>query len=42
VGSGRALPHLEDGALDLVACTDAHDIAHIVMPFAAVPRGQWF
>jgi hypothetical protein len=22
---GRALLHLDDGALDLVACTDAHD-----------------
>src|ERR1700677_4211280 len=28
--SGRALLHFDDGALDLIACTDAHDRSFIV------------
>src|ERR1700690_1012503 len=34
---GRAFLHLEDGALDLVACTDAHDRSHIAAPRAVMP-----
>src|SRR5260370_37550314 len=35
---GRALLDFNDGAFDLVACTDAHGGSHNVRPCAAVPR----
>src|ERR1700688_3775539 len=35
---GRALLDFEDGALDLVTCTDAHDGSHKVRRCAAMPR----
>src|SRR5438270_3237925 len=37
MGSGRAFLHLDDGALDLIACTDAHDASHTVVPRAVAP-----
>src|SRR5216684_351628 len=42
MGGGRALLHVDDGALDLVACTDAHDVSHIVVPCAVAPRRRNF
>jgi hypothetical protein len=36
---GRTLLHFDDGALDLVACTDAHDESFIVyVPFKTTVR----
>src|ERR1700687_59794 len=38
---GRALLDFDNGALDLVACTDAHDGPHNVGSCAAMPRTCW-